>query len=317
MGLDGLTQPADTSVFFRREDINDIRLGEVVLTSPEFLPQADIVIVGCPQDDGVARNKGRVGARLAPDAIRRCFYRMAAFENPTTRLFDAGNTLIQDSLEATHAHHQTVIETLLSLGKTVISLGGGNDLAYPDCAALGQYARQQGQPLIGFNIDAHFDVRADTIRNSGTPYRQLLTENILSPSYFYEIGYQPFGNSPVYKAFLRDLGVHHLSLMEVQQKGIEMILSEILTHHAPEGFIFWGVDMDVVRAADAPGVSALNPTGLSGAEFCTVAAIAGGDLRSRIFEITEVNPTYDIDERTCRLAAAAIYHFILARFPSS
>jgi len=43
--------------------------------------------------------------------------------------------------------------------------------------------------------------------------------------------------------------------------------------------------MDVVRSSDAPGVGAVNPTGLSGTEFCQVAQLAGRDKRSQLFEI--------------------------------
>jgi arginase family enzyme len=33
--------------------------------------------------------------------------------------------------------------------------------------------------VLALNVDAHFDVRADSPRNSGTPYRQLLEEGKL------------------------------------------------------------------------------------------------------------------------------------------
>jgi formiminoglutamase len=77
--------------------------------------------------------------------------------------------------------------------------------------------------------------------------------------------------------------------------------------------VFWGLDMDVVRAADAPGVSAPNPLGMSGEELCLLAELAGAEPRSRLLEISELNPAYDIDGRTARLAAAAIWHFLMAR----
>ena len=77
--------------------------------------------------------------------------------------------------------------------------------------------------------------------------------------------------------------------------------------------LFWGFDLDVVRAADAPGVSAPNPIGMTGDELCQTAAIAGSDPRTRIVEFTEVNPNYDVDGRTARLTAIAVWH-VLAGF---
>jgi formiminoglutamase len=77
--------------------------------------------------------------------------------------------------------------------------------------------------------------------------------------------------------------------------------------------IFWGLDMDVVGAADAPGVSAPNAGGLTGRELTDIATVAGSYLASRLLEISEVNPVYDIDQRTCRLAAVVMYSFLSAR----
>jgi formiminoglutamase len=57
-------------------------------------------------------------------------------------------------------------------------------------------------------------------------------------------------------------------------------------------------------------VSAPNPIGLSAAEFCDIATLAGRDPRTTLFEISEVNPAYDTDQRTARLAAVAIHHFL-------
>lgn len=304
--FDGTT-PADPTVFYRRDDPNDVRLGEVVRTAPEDYAAADVVLLGLPQDEGVQRNKGRTGAKDAPDAIRRCLYKYVDIAGVT--LFDAGNTVLQATLEATHDAHCEIVRQILRDGKRLVVLGGGNDTSYPDCAAL---AQETAGDILGFNIDAHFDVRADDVRNSGTPYRQLLEEGHLTPQSFYEIAYQPFANARTYIDYLAQKGVRTFDLTAVHTAGIEALLRRLSAEH-PAETIFWGLDMDVVRGADAPGVSALNPSGLTGEEFCRIGDIAGKDRRSRIFEITEVNPRYDIDDRTCRLAAAAIWHFLAAQ----
>jgi formiminoglutamase len=296
----------DQNLFFKRDDPNDIRLGETIPTAGSDYDAAQIVLLGLPQDEGVRRNRGRTGAAAAPDAIRRCLYKLVSIEG--LRLFDLGNTRTDGTLEDIHARHRAIVHQLLHAGKTVIVLGGGNDTSFPDCAAL---ADRNSAPLLAFNIDAHFDVRADTIPNSGTPYRQLLEGGFLHPDSFYEIGFQPFANSSAYKHYLVEKGVTAYDLAHVHEVGIRSLLLTVLRSHTNPA-IFWGIDMDVVRAADAPGVSAPNATGISGEELCQVAQIAGADRRTRLFELTEVNPTYDIDDRTCRLAAAAIWHFLCA-----
>jgi arginase family enzyme len=58
--------------------------------------RAEVVLLGLPQDEGVARNKGRLGAAGAPDAIRQALYKCVALQS--VRLIDLGNTRIQPTL---------------------------------------------------------------------------------------------------------------------------------------------------------------------------------------------------------------------------
>ncbi|MCL6510078.1 MAG: formimidoylglutamase [Anaerolineae bacterium] len=298
----------DKTLLYRRGDANDVRLGEAVRTAVDDYPDAQVVIVGCPQDEGVRRNGGRSGAASAPTEIRRALYKLSINGIAPVRLFDLGDTIIQPTLEETHDLHQRVVRRIVEDGKRLIVLGGGNDIAYPDCAGLAQAARGD---VLAFNVDAHFDVRADPIRNSGTPYRQLLDEGLIQPHHFYEIGAQPFANSPIYEQYLRDKGAHIINLVELRREGIERSFARFLhSQFSILNSIFWGFDLDVVRAAEAPGVSAPNPIGMTGDELCQIAVIAGRDPRTHIVEFSEVNPNYDVDGRTARLTAVAIWHVL-------
>ena len=133
-------------------------------------------------------------------------------------------------------------------------------------------------------------------------FLQLLEEKIISHNNFFELASQPFANSQVYADYLKKKKVPVISLEQLRKKGVVKTLKRILkASNMPA--IFWGIDMDSVRSSDAPGVSASYPTGLTAEEILSIAAIAGNDKRSRILEISEVNPKYDIDGRTCKLAA--------------
>ena len=302
-------RPAE-DLFYSRHDANDPRLGDLTQRNPTDYADANVILLGCPQDEGVRRNGGRPGAHAAPHEIRRCLYRLGLHGLPAgLRLFDLGDIVIQPTLEETHALQQTLVTQIIRDGKYLIVLGGGNDISYPDCSGL---ALAQGE-VIACNIDAHFDVRADQPRNSGTPYRQLIEEGFIQPDQFYEIGYQPFSNSPMYEGYLQGKGAHLLSREILRKVGAAESVHRVLGG-LPEGRfgLFWGFDMDVVRAADAPGVSAPNPTGLSGDELCEIAALAGAHPHTRLVEISEVNPGFDVDLRTCRLAGVTIWHYLSA-----
>jgi len=296
-------------LFFRKNDANDVRLGEIVSSQAEDYETAEIVVLGCPQDEGVARNKGRIGSALAPDAIRGQFYKLTNF-GINARVFDLGDTIIQPTLEETHDAHTAVVEQVLRDGKQMIILGGGNDISYADGAAMAKVFGAEN--WVGLNIDAHFDVRADFPRNSGTPYRQLLDERLINPKNFYEIAFQPQVASPIYHQYLVDLGVNLVSLEEFQTMDFTLKLQKTLSALDTSLAAFFGFDADAVRAADAPGVSAPSPIGLTAEEFCALAKLAGESSDTKIIEFTEVNPNFDIDNRTTKLVAAAMHKFICA-----
>ncbi|MEO8650540.1 MAG: formimidoylglutamase [Acidobacteriota bacterium] len=306
-----LTQRPDPGVFFTKNDRNDPRLGEIVSYDPSHYEAADIVIVGCPQDEGVRRNKGRAGAANAPAAIRTQFYRLTPF-NFRKRVFDLGNIKISGTLEETHDLQTTVVKQLLKDRKRVIVLGGGNDISYADGRAMAEVFGREW--WIGVNVDSHLDVRADTPRNSGTPYRQLLDEGLLDPNYFYEVAFQSHFCSPVYYKYLRDLGVHRISLELLRSRETadielrEQIRNRFIGHSESLN-TFFGFDLDAVRSADAPGTSAPSPLGLRAGEFITLVKYAASLANTRIIEFSEVNPEFDQDNRTAKLVAIGMHRF--------
>ncbi|MGI8638665.1 MAG: formimidoylglutamase [Pyrinomonadaceae bacterium] len=310
------TRP-NKDLFFQKNDANDIRLGEIVSSEVKDYETSEVVILGCPQDEGVARNKGRIGAKLAPDAIRTQFYKLSNF-GIDRKLFDLGDTKIQTTLERTHDIQTQIVGRMLRDNKRLIVLGGGNDISYADGKATAEVFGSEN--WLAINIDAHFDVRADKPRNSGTPYRQLLEEKLLKPEYFCEFAYQPQANSPVYFKYLEDKGVTLLELAEIRQitnlnpQNLFSYLETLLLFPDRENKLnfFFGFDVDSVRASDAPGVSAPSPIGLSAEEFVAVAEFAGGNEQTKIVEFTEVNPNFDVDNRTTKLVAIAMHKFCSA-----
>ena len=306
MNIFNLTTRPNEDLLYKRNDPADIRLGEKVYSKTEDYSKADVVILGSPQDEGVIRNKGREGAKLAPDKIRESFYKLTLSEKiKSIKIFDLGNIKIEDSLEDIHKRQEEVVFQLLSDNKKVIILGGGNDISYPDCKALSKY---NNNPLV-FNIDSHFDVRPDKTRNSGTSYRMLLDENLVNPKNFYEIGIKQHSSAIAHKNYLKKKGSHIYYYDKISGRKIKKILMEILLKKKNK-VLFWGFDIDSIKESDAPGVSAPNPVGFSSEEALLIAETAGREKRTKIFEISEVNPKFDFDNKTSRLAALIIWRFL-------
>lgn len=306
-----LTNRPDRSLFFSRNDPNDPRLGEIIKSDPDHYKTADIVIIGCPQDEGVLRNNGRIGAALAPDAIREQFYRLTPF-NFVKKVFDLGNIVIGRTLEETHHTHKEVVAQVLRDGKRCVVLGGGNDVSYPDGLAMAEVFGPEW--WLAINVDSHLDVRLAPERNSGTPYRQLLDEGHLKPEYFFEVGFQTHLCSPVYYDYIRSLGVNRISLELLRSRSeadleLKEAIKQKFIRHSESLNTFFGFDLDVVRSADAPGTSAPSPLGLRAGEFIQLVKYAASLANTRIIEFSEVNPNFDEDNRTTKLVAIAMHRF--------
>jgi formiminoglutamase len=303
-----LTQP-DEKLFFKKNDRNDVRLGETVPQTK--YEEAQIVILGCPQDEGVKRNGGREGARLAPDAIREQFYRLTPF-GIHHKICDVGNLELQDSLEATHDELTAVVKEIIADGKKLIVLGGGNDISYPDGKAMAEVFGAGN--WLGVNADAYFDVRADAERSSGTPYRQLLDEKLIRADYLYEVAYQPQFVSPHYYRYLQNLGVNMVSVEQLRSREtadleLRELMRQKFIHHSESLTAFFGFDMHAIRSSDAPGTSVPSPIGLRSGEFLELVQFAAKLVNTKIVEFTEVNPNFDVDNRTTKLVAVAMHKF--------
>jgi formimidoylglutamase len=294
----------------RSHDQNDRWLVQEICFDAKDYNQSTHVLIGCPQHEGVQRNNGRAGAAEAPNKIREQLYKLQVEKECHVKLFDAGNIItdfidLEDALEKIHDSLTKAVSEFLRDGKKVIVLGGGNDISYADVRALGEAESD----ISAINIDAHLDMRIADRMTSGTPYRKLIEDHYLSPHQLHEFGIRPESNSAYYLENAKQLGVNVHFLRGIRKEGVNSAFQHILGQIGERSF-FLGLDMDGIQAADAPGVSASSPVGLSGREVMECIHHAKQKENLKVFEITEVNPRHDIDNRTVKLAALFVYAFL-------
>jgi formimidoylglutamase len=305
----------DPALHFSRNDPTDPRMGELVGRGAESIDERTrVAIVGVPQHVGVERNGGRAGAAEAPEQIRRWLYRLTPFDIETGRsiaahaVVDVGDVRCHGELEEIHERLASVVEELCRREIVPIVLGGGHDISY---ATISGAARAAG-PLGAINLDAHLDVRPPApARNSGTPFRMLIDEGHLLPDAFIEVGVQCFANAAEHVRWLREKGGGIITLEETRARGFAKTLStawQTVTSHA--GRIYGSIDIDGVRAAEAPGVSAAMPDGFSAEEILVAARALGRRTATIGLDIVEVNPRFDRDGITAKLAAHVAMRFI-------
>lgn len=306
-------------IFASRYDPQDRRIGDLLHEVPPSGNRPVVALFGVPQDKGVERNGGRTGAAEAPDAIRRALYKFTPYTGASLLtsevvLMDIGNLVVQGlPLEEIHQRQQEVVGYLVGEGVLPVTLGGGHDIAYPDIAGFGHVHRKFGV----INLDPHTDVRPlinGTMPHSGSPFRQMLDDKNLHipPGAFVEFGIQRFAVAQAHAEYLVEHGMHIMWYHEIRRQGFRSALHTALEKATGNNSwpLFISFDMDSVRSADAPGVSATAPIGFTGDELCEAAEFFGASPLTTMIDLAEVNPAFDVDGRTAKLAALMLMHFL-------
>ncbi|OGZ06753.1 MAG: formimidoylglutamase [Candidatus Lloydbacteria bacterium RIFCSPHIGHO2_02_FULL_54_17] len=277
--------------------------------------KCDIGIVGVPFDEGVRLSGGRIGAAKAPDAIREQLARYGTAYNISENadlsrlsIADCGNVTPTKNSRAMHERIENTVGEVLAKAKAAIVLGGGNDISYASVRALTRATKGR---VGGANIDAHFDVRpvVGGKLTSGTPYRRLLAEGVIDGKHFAEIGVQGQVNAKAHREYLLKKHASIVLLSDVRKLGADRVMSALASRTKSCAALFVSIDIDVVAQAFAPGSSAPSSDGLFPEDILRFAYLAGRNPKVRLFEIVEVNPLFDVDERTSRLAANIILEF--------
>ena len=294
-------------------DPNDEQFGHVVeRTTLDSSDGYDAVIVGEPYDGAVL---GRPGAREGPAAIRDALARVKTHHfdtGPVGRVGDAGDVRfargtvrdVQDSVRETTAD--------LHEGEALpVFLGGDNSLTYSNVVPLVESASADERTVGVVSLDAHLDcreVREGEGPTSGTPYRQLSGAGLET---LCVVGARHFETSSTYADYLRERGGTVVTA-EAVAEGTEATLDRIRSATEDVDSLYLSVDIDVLDAAAAPGVSAPTPGGLTSRELFAIVRGVADDERVRGFEVVECAPPLDPTPtgRTAATAARTVAHFL-------
>lgn len=284
------------------------RWHEIVVAGEE-IRAADIALIGFACEAGVRRNGGRPGAAGGPAAIRAMLGNMPAW--PGLRLHDRGDVVCAgDALEDAQRALAGEAAHVLSCGGFPILLGGGHEIAFASFSGLcDSLDGGSGPKRVGIvNLDAHFDLRADPVPSSGTPFLQAsrLCAERNWPFHYACYGASLFANTRSLFHRAGELGVD-VMLDDDMVPGRETTIAERLRRFAGKvDHLYLTIDLDTLPAATAPGVSAPAARGveLRLVELAIDTLAATGKLR--IADIAEMNPRFDVDSRTARVAARLV-----------
>lgn len=289
------------------------RLFQVVRPLGDDVRPGAPVLLGFACDEGVRRNQGRVGAALAPREVRRALANVPAHGLPV--LFDAGDVACPDErLEDAQRALGAAVQRLLARQARPVVIGGGHEMAYGTYSGLRAWldARGDAGRLLIVNFDAHFDLRTTRPANSGTPFDQIAMDCRARgvPFAYSCLGVSRLSNTPALFARAAELDVHYVQDFELQERHLEQRAAELDRQLAGADHVYLTIDMDVLPASVAPGVSAPAAYGVPLAVIEELIKRVQRSGKLRVADIAEYNPTFDTDRHTARVAARLAYQLI-------
>ena len=270
----------------------------------------DFVLHGFAVDEGVKRNKGRVGSKDAPDVIRKNISNFPVI-NPKFNLRDFGNIKCEDEdLENAQIQLADKVQIVLEKGGKSVVFGGGHELTFAHYSGIKKAFPTQKIGII--NIDAHFDNREidpNIGASSGTGFWQIAQEKDIHSLH---IGIQR--NSNTLKLFdtAHQFGMKYILAEELFFENLPNLYPKINEFIEQSDVVYLTICMDVFNVSIAPGVSALAYNGIfADAAFMHLFKLILGSEKLLAMDVAEVNPTYDTNEITARLAASLVNEWFM------
>ena len=273
-------------------------------------------VLGYGVDQGVFLNHGRMGAAAGPDAFRAQFGSLAMPFKKAVSITDYGTFYCPDQqLVPAQKRLGAAVSKLLAKRVKPLLIGGGHDMAYGHFLGIQEYLNEyHPHASLGIiNIDAHLDLRMpEPEGTSGSPFLQIANHLKGANKKFNYccVGVRRQSNPPSLLACAEKLNSTLIyreqcaapMTLEVQEK-IKKFIDKV-------DFIYLSIDLDAFTMGIAPGVSAASPLGI-GLDFgmsVVKEILNSGKLLS--MDLAELNPLYDLENSTAKLAAGLAYEYI-------
>ena len=279
---------------------------------PSAFGQAALAtVVGVPFDCGT--HETRIGARLAPDAIRhesRLLRRYDVVPSPIAdsvtdylRLTDAGNVRCPPGdVSGAFPRIQAAFETVHARGAIPIGIGGDGAVTLPQLRAAA--AHHQG--LVVLHLDAHTDTYDLEGLNAATTFTRAAEEGLLDVARSAHVGVRGQASMPGAIEFARGLGYRVVPFHAIDLAATDPLaeLKEVIGARP----VYLCLDVDVFDPSCAPGVCIPEWGGLGAREGLALVRSLQG-LNFAAFDINTVSPPHDPAGTTAFLAATLVYEF--------
>ncbi|MEN9543985.1 MAG: hypothetical protein RLZZ598_818 [Pseudomonadota bacterium] len=284
-----------------------------------------IELIGAPTDIGA----GARGASMGPEAMRVAGIQ-PALEAHGLRVLDRGNLVgpsnpwqppvdgyrhLPEVTTWNRAVHEAV-HAELAQGHLPVLLGGDHCLAIGSISAVARHCREQGKKLRVLWLDAHADFNTSQLTPSGNIHgmpvaclsghgpRELIEIGghvpAISPKWVRQIGIRSV--DPGEKRFVHQQDLEVFDMRFIDEMGMRHTMELALATLDANTHLHVSFDVDFLEPEIAPGVGTTvngGPT-YREAQLCMEMIADTGRMAS--LDLMELNPAYDIKNRTAEVA---------------
>lgn len=294
-------------------------------------PRKKATVVGVLMDLGADRR----GVDMGPSAVR-----VADLNERLTTLgyevIDAGNIPVRnpEMLPITNRNAKYLpeiaaacqkladqVEAALEAGSIPIVLGGDHSIAIGSVAGLSSFHHKRDQKVGVIWFDAHGDMNTPESSPSGNihgmPFAAILGHGAKELTHI--SGFAPKVHpedcvligarsvDPEEAVALKASGIRVVTMRELDERGMSAVMDEAmwLASRRTAGFHVT-MDMDFVDPDYAPGVGTPVPGGPTYRESHLAMEKVADSGKMLSFELTEINPVFDISNKTAELGVQLI-----------
>jgi len=224
-------------------------------------------------------------------------------------------------LTSLNEKYAATISEYVNRGNKFISVGGDHTGAIGTWSGAASALNQLGLIWVDAHLDSHTPETSRSNNIHGMPLAtllgygdpkltQLLTEQPkIHPENLCLIGIRSY--EPEELALLEKLNVRIYFMEEIKQRGFDVIWEEALTRVQKNTAAFGiSVDVDAIDPNEAPGTGAPEPNGLHAPDIIANLKKIPHTAKWCGLEISEFNPSLDVDNITLQICLDLINSFI-------
>ncbi len=308
---------ANKSLWKGRVDEEDKELGKrwhqkIKFIEPPFKKEKAITLLGFDCDEGVERNKGRIGAAYGGDTLKSSMGNFA-YHLENYQLCDAGKIEKSKNLEQSQEIIASYITKLLNKNHFPILLGGGHEIAYASFLGLFNFLENKKNIAI-INFDAHFDLRDGKEASSGTPFSQIATlckKNSVDFNYMC-LGISKASNTKALFKKAKKLNVKYILDTKMTYLNFYKIINKLEIFLTKKESIYITIDTDVFSASLVPAVSSPASRGIELNITYDILNYLFKKYKNKIklIDFAEFNPKYDISDIGAKSISRLVFDIV-------